>query len=368
MANDNDYTGLGVNSQGVFLIGAEGGNPPHLAILHRRNLTTGAIEWTAYDDEIEFSNNSSSGEDAMRCAVDDDYLYVSGFSDLGDFDGWRMQRRSLSDGSILRNVTSQPGDNNCYPSNLTLNDSNVFFTGSVERSAPAEKGWRIECRDKTLLGLVWFKEYVFATTKDGIPFDACANSTHVFIAGYEEDDINGFIWRVECRLASDGSLVWTRNVTTTNSQSTARAITIYGDALFVMGEGDVSGSFKLFVKKLKVSDGTDYGGGWSDNVFTQQLLVFCSYPCSLSANEYGLFALGTEYKTGAPASRIFQRKKINMTTGADMWVANSANYGGTIYSYAMKIAAHLQGVYLCGIVLYNTSPFGSNAYVQKVRA
>lgn len=359
MSIQNNYTGMGVSTAGVFLIGNyfSGG---HTQILHKRSLMDGSVLWTNYDDDL-FNLNGNPDQNSVRLCVDGTALYVSGNSDSTEL-GWRVQRRDITNGAIIKNDFSTPGNVKCFPGNIAQNSTGLFVIGFVRRSGPTQLGWRIEKRDKTLLSIIWFKEYLWTNTSwSGYPLDIAADEENVYIVGYEHDSVGGQDeWRIECRTSATGALSWSKPISGSGALR-AYAVTVYGDAVYVLGN-DPGGSGNLLLKKLKISDGSDYGGSWSDNTIMPVLGSQTRSPASISASALGVFILCAEQDGGAT---LYHREKINLDMGMRIWASPDANFSNQ-FSLPKKITALGNYIYLCGPVL--GSGVNEAGYVEKCRA
>jgi hypothetical protein len=362
MAILNDYSGMGVNSAGVFLIG-DYGDGVHNCVIHKRALSDGAVLWTAYDDQL-FNSNGNPIEHMVRLCVDGTAIYISGVSDETEH-GWRIKRLSLIDGSTVWNSFSQPGDV-CFPGNINQNSSGLFVVGFIENELDNEWGWRIEKRSKDTGGILWAVEYLWASDtfmNEGFPLDVVADEDYVYIVGFEDDPVSADDkWRIEKRSQATGGLIWARNVIDAEGSLWAYAIAVYGDALYVVGD-DPNGS-NLLLKKIKVSDGTDYGGSWSDLQISPVLFSNCTYPASIAVNANGVYVLCQEDTAFPGNATLYHREKVNLNTGARIWARTSANNNDQ-FSYPTKLCDLDNFIYMCGEVLGS----GTNeaAYVAKVR-
>lgn len=361
----NNYTGIAINSNGVFLVGDYFGGG-HLAIVHKRSTADGGILWTNYDDVLF---GSSGGDDIapIRLCLDRTQLYICG--NLGTNNaGWIVQARDIANGNVLWNDSSAPGDVYCFPVDVVQSSSGLFVSGFVQHSgSPNHLGWRIEKRDKTTGVVIWSQEYTWINTHPSghFPYSMDADENNVYIIGGEPVNPSGtdsnIQWRIECRDSATGGLTWSRNINS-GGGIFGCGIAVYGDALFVIGQRNVAGG-GLVVKKIKVSDGTDYGGSWSDNNLAPVLANKCLDPAYIAVSANGVYVLCTEYFNGG--GRLYHREKIDLNTGARVWAYPDAN-NSDAFSYPKKITALGSYIYLCGSVLGAGS--AEAAYVEKCKA
>lgn len=166
--------------------------------------SSGDLIWVAT------SNPSTSNfESAKGIYVDATSAYIVGYDDLGagtNFE-WRIEKRNISDGSLVLATTTDLSSNN-DAAQAVVGDSNYLYVAGYESVVSGNTEWRIQKRNKSDLSLVWSQTPGNLTNVQ--PEDASAiaidtTSTHVYIGG--SDAISGAAnWRIEKRNASDGSL------------------------------------------------------------------------------------------------------------------------------------------------------------------
>src|SRR3990170_3592559 len=94
------------------------------------------VEWT------QRANPSTGGDGAWGVAVDVSGMYVVGYDCFpGDLE-WRIEKRSLVDGSLVWAQVSNPsaGDDSAF--GVAAHASGIYVVG-IDNS-PANDGWRIE--------------------------------------------------------------------------------------------------------------------------------------------------------------------------------------------------------------------------------
>lgn len=144
----NDFSTLGadyamdivMDSSGIYIAGSdyEQGTTDCEWRIQKRNLQTGDTIWT------QRSNPSSFNESAFAITKDSNFIYVGGTEALNSSNLlWRIEKRSLIDGSLLCVATSNPSPTNFNSlMGISVDQSGVYASGQAELNGSYE--WRME--------------------------------------------------------------------------------------------------------------------------------------------------------------------------------------------------------------------------------
>lgn len=93
------------------------------------------------------SNPSAENDEALSVAVDDTGVYIVG-NDVSPgeaIDQWRIQKRNLTDGSIIWEETSDPSPASEMPLGVSVDNTGIYVVG-YDQSPSSGIQWRIEKR------------------------------------------------------------------------------------------------------------------------------------------------------------------------------------------------------------------------------
>jgi len=158
--------------------------------VEKRSIVDGSLIWS--------TTSSPSGHDvAYGVAVDGSGIYLVGAEVISGNPEWRVEKRHLSDGSLAWNVTSNPGAGEDVPTGVTVDASGIYVVGTD--MLPGNLEWRVEKRsiiDGSLLWNATSKPRSGAAEARAVAADASG----IYVAGYDSSassDIHE--WRIEKR-------------------------------------------------------------------------------------------------------------------------------------------------------------------------
>jgi len=330
-AHTDTVDSLSITDDAIYTCGRDGTATGILAI-YKRDPSSGESVWFAVDANLSPANNNL--EDGTHLATDDTYLYLFGKDSLN----WVVQCRRLIDGVVVWSNSTTPADVSIGPGSVCCNSTSVFAAGFIRNSSPAKRGWRIARYDKSNGSSGWAVTNLVSVSTDFKPYHMVCDESFVYVVGSEYDSVNSVLmWRIECRSALSGGLVWSRNVQpTTSSSYWAVGVALLGDAVFVLGSKQSNNG--CLIKKLTASTGFDYSGSWADYSVSptpSSASTFCTLCIQgLSADSSGVYAAVVEQTGGSPNTRRWQVLKLNPTSGALIWRTlfggNTADYPQTI--------------------------------------
>ena len=221
-------------------------------------------------------NPSSGSDDAFRVAVDGTGIYVVGVDSVsaGSDPEWRIEKRSLGDGSVLWTQKENPstaGYNSGQPSDapraVAVDATGVYVVGYDY--VPGNQEWRIEKRSLSTGALTW-TQIENPSTSDDEPKGIAVDGTGVYVVGYDQSPGNGE-WRIEKRSLSTGALITTfgtggviREDPNAPTFDAASGVAVDGAGLYVVGDDKIPGDHEWRIEKRSLSTGalvTAFGTG-----------------------------------------------------------------------------------------------------------
>jgi hypothetical protein len=90
---------------------------------------------------------------AYSVAVDSTGIYVVGYDSSPGNSQWRIEKRSLNDGSLIWSVTSNPSSGSDSANSVAVDSTGIYVVGYDY--APGNYQWRIEKRNLNDGSLIW---------------------------------------------------------------------------------------------------------------------------------------------------------------------------------------------------------------------
>jgi Tfp pilus assembly protein PilV len=220
--------GGGIFSTAALDVMADGSNLYALgwsgaARVQKRNAQSGVLIWESTPDLSPYGGMTG----------DSTYVYVAGHNyDLVNAQ-WSIVKLNKSDGVTAWSTSTNPSSNDDLVKDIAVDSSYVYVVG-VDRSLGSSDGrWRMEKRNISDGSLVWATSSDF-TSNDDIPYALTVDDTYMYVAGNEADNVvTSTVWRVEKRTLSDGSLTWAQRYTA----SSGSAYAIDDDTQFIYVTG-----------------------------------------------------------------------------------------------------------------------------------
>jgi hypothetical protein len=183
--------GVAVDSSGIYVVGFDHSPDNDEWRIEKRSTADGAILWA------QTNNPSNTGDEAIGVAVDSSGMYVVGYDTLFGPEQLRVEKRSLTNGALLWNQTENPSTGVDELWGVALGSSGMYVVGSDNSPSPGSDNfeWRIEKRSLIDGAVVWNQTSNLSNGDDwatGVALDA----TGIYIVGY--DTVPGDVeWRIE---------------------------------------------------------------------------------------------------------------------------------------------------------------------------
>ena len=242
------------------------------------------------DGHLIVSKINASGGTPRGLATDGSFLYIIGDDDFGGNYRWRIEKRFLADLAPDEGdegfgangvITSDPSRENESAYGIVIQSDSMYVIGSDRANGANDAQWRIEKRsleDGSLKDFITHNP----SADDDIPMGIAADSEYLYIVGYDRIPGSGkkrgkgkgesnAEWRIEKRRLSDLLLVAeVTNDNPTDNFDAARAIAIDEDSIYVIGCQEIQelGLFdmawrieKRWKKDENLRLNTDFGTG-----------------------------------------------------------------------------------------------------------
>jgi len=199
----------------------------------------GSLIWS------QTSNPSGADDGAYGVAVDGSGVYIVGFDYIPGNAEWRIQKRSLTTGSLIWSQTSNPSSGDDVAYGVAVDGSGVYIVG-YDRS-PGNGEWRVEKRSLTTGSLIWSQTNNPSTSYD-LAFGVAVDGSGVYIVGYDYIPGNAE-WRVEKRSLTTGSLIWSQTSNPSALDDAAWGVAVDGSGVYIVGYDRSPGNGEWRVEK-----------------------------------------------------------------------------------------------------------------------
>lgn len=307
------------------------------------------------------TSNPSAGEDwAMDVAVDSTGVYVVGYDQsLGDFE-WRIEKRSLTDGSLIPSfgttgvIRENPSTVNDEAYGIAVDSTGIYIVGNDV--FPGRYEWRIEKRslaDGSLIPSFGTGGIVTSdpSPRDDYAYSAAIDDTGIYIVGSDESLGSGDRqWRIEKRSLTDGSLIWSRTSHPYAGDNQARDVAIDSSGAYIVGyEWPAPSDYKWRVEKRSLTDGSLISSFGTGGVVTSDPSADMDQAYGVAVDATGVYIVGYDRSPPDPKWRI---EKRSLTNGA---LISSFGTGGVVTAdlsfgedWALDVAVDGTGVYVVG--------------------
>jgi uncharacterized delta-60 repeat protein len=318
---------IAIDSTAMYVVGYDYGPGNEQWRIEKRSLTDGSLD-TGFDTDGAVTSNPSAGSDqANAIAIDTTAMYVVGHDWSPGSSRLRIEKRGLADGSLVSGfgpggvATSNPSTGHDYANAIAIGTTAMYVVGSDY--SPGNDQWRIEKRslaDGSLVpgfGTGGVVAGNLSTDSDGAVAIAI-DSTAMYVVGYDSSPGNNQ-WRIEKRSLTDGSLVLgfgTGGVVTSNSSTghdTPRAIAIDSTAMYVVGSDYSPGNWQWRIEKRSLTDGSLVPGFGTGGIVTSNPGTLIDDAYAIAIDSTAMYVVGGDSSPGNYQWRI---EKRSLTDGS----------------------------------------------------
>jgi hypothetical protein len=338
--------GVAVDSSGIYVVGFDNSPGNDEWRIEKRSLTNGAILWTQ-------ASNPSNGDDrTFGVAVDSSGIYVVGFDNSLGNGQWKVEKRSLTDGTLVWTQTNNPSNGDDWATSVAVDSSGVYVAGFD--NSPGNDEWRIEKRSLADGTLIWSKTDNLSNGIDR-PIGVAVDSSGVYVVGFDNSPGNDE-WRIEKRSLTDGTLVWTQTNNPSITGDEAIGVAVDTSGIYVVGYDTSQGPEQWRIEKRSLMDGALL---WTqiENPSTGVDEVW-----GVAVGSSGIYGVGSD-NSPSPGSDNFEWRieKRNLTDGAILWNQTENPSNGD--DWAASVAVDSSGIYVVG---YDTVPGNVEWRIEKI--
>jgi hypothetical protein len=225
-SGEDKANGVAVDDTGVYIVGYDNKKGNMRWRIEKRSISDGGLLWR------KTSNPSSGSDVANSVAVDETGVYIVGYDNKKGNERWRIEKRSLADGSLLWRKTTNPSSGNDRANSVAVDDTGVYIVGNDEKHGENDDRWRIEKRSLTDGSLIWIK------TKNPLdypdePYSVAVYGSDIYIVGYDSVDFTDQRSRIEKRSTVDGSLIWFKHQG--NGYNLIHGVAVDASGVYIIG-------------------------------------------------------------------------------------------------------------------------------------
>jgi len=254
---------IDVDSTAMYVVGYDASLESWQWRIEKRSLTDGGLVPGFGTGGVATSNPSTGHDMARSIAIDSTAMYVIGYDYSPGNIQWRIEKRSLTDGSLVPGfgtggvATSDPSTGPDMAYSIAIDSAAMYVVGYDY--SPGNIQWRIEKRsltDGSLLQGFGIGGVATSNPSTGVDmaYGIAVGSTAMYVVGRDCSPGNDQ-WRIEKRSLTDGSLVpgfGTGGVTTRNPSTghdAAQSIAIDSTAMYVVGYDDSPDNYQWRIEK-----------------------------------------------------------------------------------------------------------------------
>ena len=338
---------VAIDSSGIYVVGFDNSPGNDQWRVEKRSLTDGSLLWTQTVDP------SNRNDRAYGVAVDSSGVYVAGFENSQGNDQWLIEKRKLADGTLLWSQTSNPSPTaDDEATGVAVDSTGVYVVGFD--NVPGDDEWRIEKRNLTDGTLLWAQTSNPSNNVDR-PISVASDSSGIYVVGFDRSPGNDE-WRIEKRNATDGAILWTQTNNPSNTGDEAIDIAVDPSGIYVVGYDTFFGPEQWRIEKRSITDGALL---WNQ---TENPSSGVDEAWGVALDSSGLYAVGSDNSPN-PSSDNFQWRieKRSLADGAILWNQTSNLSSGD--DWATSVAIDPTAIYVVG---YDTAPGNVEWRIEKM--
>ena len=341
---------VAVDGTGSYVIGYDYSPGNAEWRIEKRSLGDGSIIWT------QVENPSTDSDSPSAVAVDGTGLYVAG-NDLslgGTNFEWRIEKRSLTTGAITWTQIENPSTGFDVAYALAVDGSGLYVAGVDQVLGNTQ--WRIEKRSLTTGALIATfgtagVELENPSSSSDSPLGLAVDGSGLYVVGYDAALVSNEEWHIEKRSLTTGLLVaafGSGGVAVDNPSSgndDAYAVVVDGTGVYVVGIDQVPGNPEWRIEKLQLSDGSPVSAFGSSGVVQEDHGSGDDEPSAqVAIDGTGIYVPGYDQLPGNYEWRV---EKFGLGDGSVAWsqTENPSTSGDEAYG----IAVDGTGVYVAGV-------------------
>ena len=360
-SSEDDYSyGVAVDSSGVFVVGYDSSSGDWQWRIEKRSLTNGSLIWS------QTSDPGAGNDAASDVASDASGLFVVGYDSSPGSSGnyqWRIEKRNLADGSLMWSQVSNPSVIADFAYGVSIDGSGMYVVGSDNSPGLTDHQWRIEKRgltDGSLIPTFGTGGVIMENPSSGgdVASDVTVDGSGMYVTGYDYSLGSGNSeWRIEKRSLTDGSLLWSQTSNPSDGYDVTYGVAVDSSGVFVVGYDSSSGNLQWRIEKRRLADGTLI---WSQT----------SNPGSGDHRAYGVAVHSSGvYIAGSDRIPGNDEWRIERRSAADGTLTSTFGTGGIIQEdpssgadSSRGVAVDNSGVYVVG---YDNSPGKSEWRIER---
>ena len=335
-SGSDEAFGVAVDSSGFYVVGDDQNRGERQWHMEKRSLSTGSLMWTQVSFPLPNSNTAND------VAVDSTGIYVVGYSqEISGVDSrnnkiidsqWRIEKRSLSSGSLLWSQVSNPTATLDWANGVVIDSSGVYVAGHQHTDCDQ---WRIEKRSLSTGSLIW-TQVSHPSSGNDYANDIAIDSTGIYVVGSDTSP-GDHQWRIEKRSLSSGSLLWSQVSNPGSGTDTVKGVAVDSTGVYVVGPDFSPGNYQWRIEKRSLSTGSLIWSQVSNPSSGQD------YAHDVAVDSTGVYIAGNDASPGNYQWRI---EKRSLSTGELLWTATRNPSGSN--DEGSGIATDGSGVYMVG--------------------
>jgi len=364
-------SGVAVDGTGVYVVGRDRAPGNDEWRIEKRSLGDGSVIWA----QTENPSGSTSGR-ARYIAIDATGIYVAGVDNVPGNDEWRIEKRSLTTGAVVWTQTSNPSTGPDETMGIAVDGTGVYVVGYD--NLPGDSEWRIEKRSLTTGALVT----TFGTAgvvqenpttanpdrSEGVAVDASG----LYVVGI--DDLTGFYeWRIEKRSLTTGLLITTFGTggfireAISSGDDQAFGVAVDGSGMYIAGvDQNTSGNYDEWrIEKRALNDGSFVSAFGSGGVVVEDPSPKHNDANVVCVDGTGVYVAGDDQAASGDKFE-WRIEKRNLGDGSPIWTQTEHPSGTAIDDYGLEgIVVDATGLYVVG---FDQAPGHYESRVEKRNA
>ncbi len=334
---DDSAWSIAVDASGVYIAGDDLSQGNLQWRIEKRSLTDGSLLWT------QVENPSASADSIWQVAVDGSGIYMVGYDSYpGDLE-WRIEKRNLADGELLWTQANNPSAGADFAYDVGVDASGIYVVG-IDASKGDDE-WRIEKRSLTDGELIWTQTSNPSAGVDwavGVAVDASG----IYVVGYDTHP-RDLEWRIEKRSLTDGELIWTQMSNPTLGEASGiylgdRAFGVAADSsgLYVVGFDNfpAADDVEWRIEKRALTNG-ELLWAQTENLSPREDRAF-----SVAVGSSGIYVIG--FDSPGPGDLEWRIEKRSQADGEILW--NQTRNPSVDEDWGWAIAVDVSGIYVTG--------------------